>query len=204
MRLSLDSYQRLQQQLGFEQNLPVTPDWSAAADFLFLIKEYCLSTRPRTIVECSSGLTTLTLARCCQLNKHGHVFSLENGKEYVAQTEEHLKQFELNDYADVIHAPLEAIRIDDMDFDWYQVNNLPDSTIDMLVIDGPPGFIQKHSRFPALPVLFDRLANNSIIFMDDAARDDEKEIVEMWKDAGIEHEYIETERGCSVFMINKL
>ena len=74
----------------------------------------------------------------------------------------------------------------------------------MLVIDGPSGFIQKHSRFPALPVLFDRLAKNSIIFLDDAAREDEKEIVAMWENTGIEHEYIETERGCSIFKVNKL
>ena len=75
----------------------------------------------------------------------------------------------------------------------------------MLVIDGPPGFIQKHSRFPALPLLFDKMADQSIIFMDDAAREDEKEIVSMWLEMndGISHEYIETERGCSVFNIDK-
>jgi predicted O-methyltransferase YrrM len=201
--LTLESYRLLQEQLGLTTPLPVTPDWSAAADFLFIIKEYCLSIKPSTIVECSSGLTTLTLARCCQLNQHGHVFSLENGKEYVTQTEKQLQLFGVDGYANVIHAPLEAISIDDTDFDWYNINKLPDLSIDMLVIDGPPGFIQKHSRFPALPVLFDRLANNSIIFMDDAARKDEKEIAEMWKNAGIEHEYIETERGCSIFKVIK-
>ncbi|MES9855801.1 MAG: hypothetical protein ABW166_04240 [Sedimenticola sp.] len=40
----------------------------------------------------------------------------------------------------------------------------------MLVIDGPSGFIQKHSRYPALPLLFDKLSNNGMVFLDDAAR----------------------------------
>ena len=200
----MDSYQLLQEQLGLKHKLPVTPDWSAAADFLFLIKEYCLNIKPTTIVECSSGLTTLTLARCCQLNQHGHIFSLENGKEYVTQTEEYLKKFEVDSYANIIHAPLEGISIDNMEFDWYSIDKLPELKIDMLVIDGPPGLIQKHSRFPALPVLFDRLAHDSIIFMDDAAREGEKEITEMWKSAGVEHEFIETERGCSIFKVSKV
>ena len=75
----------------------------------------------------------------------------------------------------------------------------------MLVIDGPPGFIQKHSRYPALPLLFSQLANNCVIFLDDAGREDEKEIIDLWNNEyqNIRHEYIETERGCSVLFINK-
>jgi len=205
MSSTLSSYRQLQHQLKLQQELPVTPDWSAAADFLFMIKEYCLKHKPSTIVECSSGLTTLTLARCCQLNEHGQVFSLENGEEYAEKTRGNLKQFGVEDYAQVIHAPLQDASINDKTYAWYQTDELPDNSINMLVIDGPPGFIQKHSRFPALPLLFDRLADKSIVFMDDAARDDEKEIVEMWLEMfpGVEHEYIETERGCSVLMIHK-
>ena len=105
------------------QKHSITPDWSASADFLFLIKEYCLNAKPRTIVECSSGLTTLTLARCCQLNKHGHVFSLENDKEYATQTENNLKQFGLDGHANIIHAPLEAICIDNKDYDCIKLTN---------------------------------------------------------------------------------
>lgn len=201
----MDSYHLLQQQLQLEHELPVTPDWSAAADFLFLIKEYCLNIKPETIVECSSGLTTLTLARCCQLNEHGKVFSLESGKEYAEHTHQNIMKFDLGDYTNIIHAPLEDICIDGHNYSWYQLKNLPVASINMLVIDGPPGFIQKHSRYPALPMLLDRLANKSVIFMDDAAREDEKEIVQMWLKTSdqLEHEYIETERGCSMFMITK-
>jgi len=177
----------------------------AGADFLELIKNHCLKARPETIVECSSGATTVVLARCCQLNKQGKVFSLENGEEYAINTQNNLKDFSLDSYADVIYAPLETVEVNKENYQWYETKNLSEQKIDMLVIDGPPGFIQRHSRLPALPILFDRLADNATVFLDDAARDEEMAIVEMWLgiDSGISHEFIETERGCSVIMINR-
>lgn len=198
-------YHSIQQRLNFDHELPYTNNWSAAADFLELIINHCLQNKPSTILECSSGLTSLVLARCCQLNSQGQVYSLENGKEYVENTSQQLIDFELGQYVEIIHAPLEAKTINNHDFMWYSTNNIPDKSIDMLVIDGPPGFIQKHSRFPALPLLYDQLANDCVIFLDDAARDDEKTIIEMWLNAypNIEHEYIDTERGCSVLRIIK-
>jgi len=202
----MQTYQQLQKELGFKEELPVTADWSAAADFLFLIKEYCLESKPRVIVECSSGLTSLTLAKCCQINGVGKVYSLENGKEYADASQLNLKNAGLNDYANIIHAPLEPVTINDNNYDWYSLSELPDLKIDMLVIDGPPGFIQKHSRFPAIPLLLNKLTDQSCIFLDDAARDEEKELVSMWLQMYpfIEHEYIATERGCSLLKINKL
>lgn len=201
----MSSYSLIQKKLQLEYELPVTENWSASADFLFLIAEYCLNYKPETIVECSSGLTTLVLARCCQLNNYGQVISLENGEEYVTRTQDILNQFSVSDYAQIIHAPLQTISINEQDYLWYKTDDLSASKINMLVIDGPPGFIQKHSRFPALPILYNRLENGTIIFMDDAARDDEKEIINMWlkMSTAIEHEYIETERGCSVLKTHK-
>ncbi|VAW57972.1 hypothetical protein MNBD_GAMMA11-2879 [hydrothermal vent metagenome] len=205
MKAPLRSYDQLKTDLSFTHNLPVTADWSAAADFLFLIKDHCLAMKPANIMECSSGLTTLILARCCQLNGGGKVFSLENGKEFAQQTEENLSRFGLEAYADVIHAPLEEVIINSEVYKWYEIKNLPDIDIDMLVIDGPPGFIQKHSRLPALPLLFNRLLDGSQVFLDDAGRDEEKEITGRWLAtmAGLKHEYIETERGCSVLSVKK-
>ena len=201
----MSNYDLLRDKLKFSKDLPFTPDWSAAADFLTIIAEHCLKARPTTIIECSSGLSTLILARCCQLNQQGKVFSLENGAEYAQRTRQQLKAFELEEYATVLDAPLEDIKLNGKNYLWYRRELLPTETIDMLVIDGPPGFIQKNSRYPALPLLFNQLSNNSSIFLDDAAREDEKEIINLWKNEyrNIKHEYIETERGCSVLRINE-
>lgn len=201
----MPTYTELQNELTLEKSLPFTPDWSAAADFLFLIKEYCLKHKPLNIVECSSGLTTLVLARCCQLNAMGKVHSLENGLEFKLQTEKNINDFGLDPFSRVIHAPLKKVMHNDASYDWYDTQGLGDFKIDMLVIDGPPGFIQKMSRMPAFPILFERMAQQCIIYLDDAARHDEKQIVESWLglSPGITHEYIETERGCSILKIIK-
>jgi len=200
MKIIADSYESISASLALASCLPSDPTWSAAPDFLKLILDHSLDAKPEVIVECSSGVTTLVLARACQLNGVGHVYSLENGEEYVRATRGQLKDHGLEKYADVIHAPFQAVESGGRSFDWYQVSDLPVEDIGMLVIDGPPGFIQKHSRYPALPVLYDRLADYCRIFLDDAGREDEREVVSLWlreyKD--LEHDYIGNERGCSI------
>lgn len=194
------TYKALEKRLGFKTQLPVTKDWSAAADFLNLVSDYCLSNKPQVIVECSSGTSSLVLSRCCQLNARGHVYSLENGEPYAKNTRQQLKELSLAGCCDVIHAPLTDYQLNNVSFKWYSMGQLPKVEIDMLVIDGPPGFIQKKSRYPALPLLYSQFAKNSIIFLDDAGRDDEKDIVQRWiKDyPEFETEYIDNERGCSI------
>ncbi|MDH5472977.1 MAG: class I SAM-dependent methyltransferase [Gammaproteobacteria bacterium] len=194
------TYQTLSEKLNFNKDLPFTPDWSAAADFLNIISDHCLTLKPEIIVECSCGLSTLILARCCQLNGIGHVYSLENGPDYAARTRQQLEQFNLTQYASVIDAPLEKITLHKTDYLWYSTHELPDETIDMLVIDGPPGFMQKNSRYPALPLLTKRLSRHCVVFLDDAARDDEQNIIRQWlKDyPQLTHQYISAERGCSI------
>jgi len=80
------------------------------------------------------------------------------------------------------------------------LKDLPELNIDLLVIDGPPGFLQKNARYPALPMLIDMLAASCTVFLDDAARQDERDIVKQWLEQfpEFELEYIDNERGCSI------
>ena len=201
----MESYDSLRRMLGFDQELPVSRNWSAAADFLHVIARHCLANKPAVIVECSSGLTTLVLAGCCRLNGCGHVYSLENGDDYAANTRDVLDGFSLNEFATVIHAPLQNTAIGGDDYLWYSLDELHATDIDMLVIDGPPGFLQKHSRYPAMPLLYDRLSDGCAVFLDDAARDDEKAIVGLWRAMypSASHSTIATERGCAVLTVNR-
>jgi len=193
-------YQAVQKKLHLAQALPYTEHWSAAQDFLELLTDFCLQYKPARILECSSGLSTLVLARCCQINQHGQVFSLENGMEFAEETRHNLSDFSLADNASVIHAPLEKYRLGDTEYDWYALDGLPQESIDLLVIDGPPGYIQRHSRYPALPLLHQRLSRQATVFLDDAGREEEKEIVSLWQQhyPALQHRFVDTERGCSI------
>ncbi len=51
----------------------------------------------------------------------------------------------------------------------------------MLVIDGPPEAVGPLARYPAGPSLFPSLSVGATVFLDDAARDDEKRIIERWQ-----------------------
>jgi hypothetical protein len=73
----------------------------------------------------------------------------------------------------------------------------------MLVIDGPSGFIQKYSRYSALPVCMPRLASGCSVYPDDSARSDERTRVGAWQVLypGLKHAYRDTSRGCSVLTV---
>ena len=206
MRASLKTYQSLSQKLNFKGTLPHTKDWLAAADFLELITDHCLATRPRTILECSSGLSTLILARCCQINQYGNVLSLENGADYAASTKKNIHLYGLDNYATVIDAPLHKIQVNENSYQWYKIDKSSIPEVDLLIIDGPNGYIQKNSRYPALPVLHSLFAEHCTVFLDDAAREDEQEIIRQWRQQyqPAEYKYIETERGCAIFKFSSL
>ncbi len=201
----MNGYESLKSQLNLHQGIPYTPDWSAGADFLQLIVDHCLQARPSLVLECSSGLTSLMLARCCQMNGYGRIVSLEDGEEYAENARIFIDRYDLGEVASVIHAPLQKSAIAGTEYFWYMTHDIPDEPIEMLVIDGPSGFIQKNSRYPALPMLYSKLADGCRVFLDDAARPDEREIVKMWQAAypDIEQASIETERGCSILTIHK-
>jgi predicted O-methyltransferase YrrM len=199
----LNSYRELQSRLDLHQGIPYSPNWSAEADFLHLIVDACLKERPKQILECGSGLTTLMLARSCQISGSGHVISLEDGLQYAENTRDYIDRYGLGDYASVAHAPLQQMVLDGNTYAWYSTDAIPESGIDMLVIDGPSGFIQKHSRYPALPVCRQRFAKCCNIYLDDAGRKDEQALVAMWQShyPELKHAYQETARGCSILSV---
>jgi len=199
-----ESYLYLRDRLNLKQGLAYSRDWSAAADFLKLIVDHVLEHKPKVVLECSSGVSSVVLAKALALNGEGKLWSLENGVEYAQRTRDQLQRFELSN-ATVLDAPLQAIKINEVEYQWYDLAKLPDFRIDMLVIDGPAGFIQKNSRYPALPLLLEKLADNAVIFLDDAARDDELELVRQWQREfpHFEYEYLNLERGCALIRVGR-
>ena len=122
----LERYRTLLEQLDLGEGVPFSPNWSADVDFLQLLADYCRQARPSLIVECSSGLSTLVLARSCQINGHGRVISLEDGIEFVTRTRAYLDLYALAPFAEVIHAPLHDLELNGTRYAWYTLPRLPD------------------------------------------------------------------------------
>lgn len=177
----VESLLSLQTELKLNHALPPARGWAASPDFLCNLFVHTLKFRPRSVVECSSGISTVVLARCMEIIGEGHVYSLEHDAEYAVKTRDLLQLHGLSKFATVCNAPLESIELDKWSGQWYSHEVLPeDLRIDLLVVDGPPWFVAKTARYPAVPVLHDRFNRNAAVFLDDAARMDEKIAVKMW------------------------
>lgn len=196
----LDAYLDLGAKLGLRQGLPYTRHWSAGADFLALLVEHVLAARPDHIVECGSGLSTVMLAGCCALTGVGRVLSLEHLPEHATACRAELARYDLEGHAIVLDAPLRPYTLGAETHAWYDLTGLPETMIDLLVIDGPPGRLAPLARYPAMPLLFARLGPAGTVFLDDAARPDEQAILRRWRrefpDLVVTE--MDTGRGCAM------
>jgi len=146
-----------------------------------------LVTRPEVslALECGSGTSTLFLARALQLKGSGRLIALEHMEEFLEPTIEALKRHGLDDVAEVRHAPLSEVEIDGDTYLWYDPSSILDlSDIDLLIVDGPPGSTGTRARFPAYPLLNERLALSALILVDDLQRSDERAVVDAWLETG--------------------
>lgn len=177
-------------------SFPGTRGWAGSPDFLRHIARTAATHKPYNIVECSSGTSTIVLARSAQLNNQGHVYSLEHDPVYAGRTRAELKRQGLEGFATVLDAPLREYKLGEASHLWYETGNLP-TQIDLLVIDGPPMTTQALARYPAIPILHARFASNIKVLLDDAARPDEQAAVMRWKEQfGMEHDQdLHAEKG---------
>lgn len=186
-------------ELELAHSLPVTL-WTMQPDVLRELTLYVRQTKPALIVECGSGVSTVVLARCAQLNKVGHVYSLEHLPEYAAWTTHELARHGLTTFSSVLIAPLQPYEFHGERWPWYMLDGLPASGIDLLVIDGPPGGTRPLARYPAGPLLFGRLSPQAVVFLDDTNRNDERQILKRWAQEfpAFRHEPKPTEQGCVI------
>lgn len=167
--------------LDVQHPLPPMRGWAGSPDFLLEVVAHILSRRPRVVLECGSGVSTLLVAYALRHNQFGRVWSLEHHEGFVDETRELLDVHGLTDWAFVVHAPLEPVTLEAEPWWWYAPGALePLDTVDVVVVDGPPSDTQALARYPVLPLVSDRLAQEALILLDDYKRDDERAVVERW------------------------
>lgn len=159
--------------------LPATRSWAASPDLLRLLLNEFLDRKPAYVLELGSGVSTVVMAYVVQ-RWGGTIVALEQDAEYADATREEIRRHGLEDTARVVHAPLVSYDVDGTSWLWYDWDDLGEAPIDALLVDGPSGDVQKLARYPAYPLLADQLADDALLVVDDAQRDDEKEMVERW------------------------
>jgi predicted O-methyltransferase YrrM len=152
----------------------------------------------RRIVECGSGPSTLVLARLLH-TRGGCLVSLEHDQTWATRVRTSLAATGHAEIAQVALAPLEPHPLARDDLQWYAeraLRSLP-RRIDLLLVDGPPAFEPEMelSRYPALPVLAERLARDATVVLDDIDRRGELRILEAWeRDCGFRFQVRPAER----------
>jgi predicted O-methyltransferase YrrM len=198
----IDSLFNLFSTLKFRHPLPpMRGEWAIAPDFANIVISLIWERKPRLVLELGSGVSTLVTAYCLQEIGAGTLVSLDHDERFAAISAANVVQHGLQDIATVIYAPLKEVVIGDKTWLWYDVDQLPNlESIDVLIIDGPPGITQKLARYPALPTLLHLLSDDAVVLLDDACRSDEREIVKLWLKelVGFSLEEIDVEKGAAI------
>lgn len=162
-------------------------DWSLLPEDLDFILGQVAAREATRVVECGSGASTLAIARFLRDRGAGTVHSLEHDARWAQETRSALATQDLDGLATVIEAPLESHASAPPGCLWYArdaLAQLPSDAIELLLVDGPPASPDsgaERSRYPALPLLRDRLGPGALVVLDDAGRAGEHWVIERWR-----------------------
>lgn len=162
--------------------LPAVAGWAMEPTSLLELVSLVSRLKPQLVVECGSGTSTLWIAYALRRNGAGRVVALDHDGEYAAATKAVIAEHDLSEWAQVQHAPLVPTDTPRGQLPWYSADLTDLSGIELLVVDGPPKATGALARYPALPVLADRLAPGARILFDDADRPDEVTALDAWKE----------------------
>jgi predicted O-methyltransferase YrrM len=191
----LQAWTWLVRTLDLTAPLPPMRGWAISPDFAAYYVELLRTHRPSNVVELGGGTSTiLSGLALAQLDDNAHITAVEALAPFAEATRNALSNHKVEN-AQVVHAPLTRTQLGRQHWDWYTTALLDDlHDIDLLLVDGPAQFRnpRPHVRYPALPLLYDRLAPGALVLLDDASRDDERRVVRRWLREFPALEHVET------------
>lgn len=175
--------------------LPTMGAWAASPDFIQIISEIILEKKPKTVVECGSGVSSVVIGYLLEKNERGRLFSLENSDVFFEKSKQLIAQHQLDSQVDILHAPLISMKLNKADVKWYDTTQVADiQQIDILIIDGPTGH-----RYPVLPMLFEQLSDTVIIIIDDCKREKDSGNISRWlSEFPLTATWVDTEKGTCI------
>ena len=161
--------------------LPPLRGWAISPDIATFLYATVVDRGIENIIELGSGSSTLMFAYALARSGRGRVVSIDHDVAYCQATRTLLRQHGLEAYCEILHAPLRDCTINGRHFRFYDLSVLGDACdFQLLFVDGPPGTTNQNARFPAVPLLDDRLSEDALIVLDDANRGDEVNSIALW------------------------
>ncbi|MFD0886566.1 class I SAM-dependent methyltransferase [Streptosporangium algeriense] len=160
--------------------LPALRGWAASPDVLRVMTGWILRTRPKTIVECGSGSSSVWLGYVAE-RTGAKVVALEHEPRYAEASRDLVRAHGLSDVVEIRDAPLLPWWEGMETYLWYDREALTGiEDVGLVFVDGPPGTTGPAARYPALPLLLPRCSEQVAFFLDDAAREDDKAVSDRW------------------------
>lgn len=181
--------------------LPMYGGYAVCRDFAAVLLEKIFEKKPRYVLELGSGLSTLLVAYALEKIGQGRLVSVEHSRFFRALTLRNVRKHGLERRVTVAHCPLKRVILGGGQWQWYDISkSVLAERVDFLIIDGPPGRLQKLSRYPALPLLRAHLAERATIMLDDAHCPDEQEMLALWQKnyPFRTAQVLPTKKGCAI------
>lgn len=165
--------------------------WSSFAlrpSALTLVLNELAMNASRTVIECGVGLSTLYQLSPA-LGGSVRLVGIDDDAEWITLVRGYLDRMgvDVNRYR-LIHAPIQEHAEYGASGSWYDMaaieteidGFLGDEMADLLLVDGPMGYLCDQSRYPALPRLRHFLKDDFAVILDDIHRQDERAIAQSW------------------------
>ena len=178
---------------------PLEP-WSAwtmhPSAILTVVNDILINGRS-TVVECGAGVSTLYVAKALSM-RGGRLISFEADQAWAERIRGQVDDLGLRGSVELIHAELSEWSTRERQYLWYTEKLVRESLesappVDLLVVDGPPGSVCHHARYPAVPVIRPYMNDRYAITLHDINRRQEQEIVDLWRqeiDATFVNDYL--------------
>ncbi|MBP2705184.1 class I SAM-dependent methyltransferase [Microbispora sp. RL4-1S] len=199
----LEAYVDLRSLISPRAPLPELRGWAASPDALRCLIEDVCARRPKLVVECGSGSSSVWLGYVMEHFGGGRVVCLEHDERYLELSRSLVAAHGLTHVVEIRHAPLRTWEEGGESWQWYDREALRDlDEIGLLHVDGPPAATGPQARYPAVPLLLPHCSADVRIFLDDASRDDERAVVARWRrEHSLELTRREAEKGLAILTI---
>lgn len=160
--------------------LPPLGQWAVDARAMLHLSQIVDDVQPKRILELGSGTSSVWLGYFAE-SLGAKVVSVEHEDEFADRTEALLELHGLTDIVTVKRAPLTPLTLGGQEYSWYSRTFIDEvSDVDLLFVDGPVGTTNPWARYPAVPMLWQALAANAWVVLDDSNRPDETAAVDSW------------------------
>ena len=153
---------------------------------VYILNEIVINNR-KNIIEFGSGISTIYMAKLSKVNNLNlNIYSIDENSNWIRKVYNILVKENLDDVVTFIYSPLKFYNENIKWYDSFVLDNyLKNNYIcDMVLIDAPKANEKgdEEIRYWALPYMFDKLNDDYVIFLDDANREGEKNIIKKWQD----------------------